>query len=86
MTDPRLSAYEHRPPVRADVVLSQLARAGVELEDQATDTRPETVSLRIGDESTGVLFCGDLGVVQRLIVEAGRQLRHLQHRRGSPHR
>jgi hypothetical protein len=40
--------------------------------------------VRIGDDSTGVLLQGDLRTVQRLIVEADRQLTHLQHHRQSP--
>lgn len=73
-------------PVHGDLVLSRLAQAAVEIEDQATDAEPDTVGLRIGDDSTGVLFLGDLRTLQRLIAEADRQLTRLHRHRRAPGR
>lgn len=81
MLDPRVIPPRDKGPVRGNLVLVQLADAVVEVEDQATEAQPGTVSLRIGDDHTGVLLQGDLRTVQRLITEADRQLTNLRHGR-----
>jgi hypothetical protein len=77
MADPTVRVRATEPPVHADLVLTRLACADVDLEDQATEAEPDTVLLRIGDAHAGVLLCGDLVAVQRLITKADRQLAHL---------
>jgi hypothetical protein len=84
--DPRVLPLRDKGPVTGNLVLTRLAHATVELEDQATEAEPGTVALRIGDDNTGVLLQGDLRTVQRLIVEADRQLTYLQHHRNAPRR
>jgi hypothetical protein len=84
MLDPRVLPLRDKGPVTGNLVLTRLAQATVDLEDQATEAEPGVVSLRIGDDNTGVLLQGDLRTVQRLIVEADRQLSYLQHHRQSP--
>jgi len=82
--DPRVLPLRDKGPVKGNLILTRLAHATVDLEDQATEAEPGTVSLRIGDDNAGVLLQGDLRTVQRLIVEADRQLSYLQHHRQSP--
>jgi hypothetical protein len=84
MLDPRVLPLKDKGPVQGTLVLSQLGQAIVEIEDQATVDEPGTVALRLGDENTAVMLQGDLRTIQRLIVEADRQLSHLQHHRGWP--
>lgn len=84
MLDPRVLPPKDKGPVRGTFVLSRLGEAIVEIEDQATMSEPGTVALRMGDESAAVLLQGDLRTIQRLIVEADRQLSHLQHHRETP--
>jgi hypothetical protein len=79
--DPRVLPARDKGPVCGTLVLTHLAEAAVDVEDQATDAGPTTVSVRIGDDQTGVLLQGDLRTVQRLIIEADRQLTYLRHRR-----
>jgi hypothetical protein len=86
MLDPRVLPLRDKGPVNGNVVLTRLAHARVDLEDQATEAEPSTVSLRIGDDNTGVLLQGDLRTVHRLIVEADRQLTYLHHHRQAPRR
>ncbi|HEY8526086.1 MAG TPA: hypothetical protein VIL48_14040 [Acidimicrobiales bacterium] len=86
MLDPRVLPLKDKGPVRATLVLSRLGQATVDVEDQATASDPGTVSLRMGDENTAVLLQGDLRTVQRLIIEADRQLTHLRHARECPGR
>ncbi len=81
MLDPRVLPMKDKGPVQATFVLSRLALASVDLEDQATPGEPGTVSLRMGDDNAAVLLQGDLRTIHRLIVEADRQLMHLQTRR-----
>jgi hypothetical protein len=83
MLDPRVLPLRDKGPVNGNLVLTRLAHATIELEDQATEAEPSTVSLRIGDDNTGVLLQGDLRTVHRLIVEADRQLTYLHHHRQS---
>jgi hypothetical protein len=79
--DPRVLPTHDKGPVHGTLVLSQLAHAVVELEDQATTSEPGTVSLRMGDDVSSVLLQGDLRTVQRLVHEADRLLTRLAHRR-----
>lgn len=81
MLDPRVLPAQDKGPVHGTLVLSQLAHAAVELEDQATPAEPGTVSLRVGDDVTCVMLQGDLRTVQRLVHEADRLLTQLLHRR-----
>jgi hypothetical protein len=84
MLDPRVLPLRDKGPVNGNLVLTRLAQATVDVEDQATEAEPGTVSVRIGDDNTAVLLQGDLRTVQRLIVEADRQLSYLQHHRRAP--
>jgi hypothetical protein len=84
MLDPRVLPLKDKGPTRGTFVLSRLGHASVEVEDQATADDPGTVSVRMGDDDTAVVLQGDLRTIQRLIVEADRQLSHLQHHRRSP--
>ena len=84
MLDPRVLPLRDKGPVNGHLVLTRLAEATVDVEDQATEAEPGTVSVRIGDDNTGVLLQGDLRTVQRLIVEVDRQLTYLHHHRQSP--
>ena len=84
MLDPRVLPLRDKGPVNGTLVLTRLAQAMVDVVDQATEAEPGTVSVRIGDDNTSVLLQGDLRTVQRLIVEADRQLTYLQHRRQAP--
>jgi hypothetical protein len=84
MLDPRVLPLRDKGPVHGNLVLARLGHATVDVEDQATEAEPGTVSVRIGDDNTGVLLQGDLRTVHRLIVEADRQLTYLQHHRQSP--
>ena len=81
MLDPRVLPTHDKGPVHGTLVLSQLAHAVVELEDQATPSEPGTVSLRVGDGVSCVMLQGDLRTVQRLVHEAERLLTQLDHRR-----
>lgn len=86
MLDPRVLPAHDKGPVHGYVVFSHLAEAEIELEDQATEDMPGTVSLRIGDEVSGVLLQGDIRTVQRIVIEADRLLAQLMQARASPAR
>jgi hypothetical protein len=73
-TDP--STAEERQ-VHGEMVLTRLAGATIEVEDQATAEAPAEAMLRIGDRAAGVRFVGDLVTIQRLMAEADRQVTRL---------
>jgi hypothetical protein len=69
------------PAVHSEVILTDLVRATVELEDLATDDSPSDAMVRIGDAAAGVRLVGDLTALQQLLTEAGRQLTDLHRKR-----
>lgn len=69
------------PRVVVATSVQGLEGAAVEVVDLRSDQHPDRVMLRVGDIDTGVSLIDDLPAVWAVIVDADRQLTHLDNQR-----
>ena len=67
-----------RPKLHGVTTLTQLAGAGVVVQDRSSDVNPDRVALLVGDTAAHVVFDGTLAEVEALLVEAALQLSQLR--------